>query len=168
MFSQFQHDYRIIMLICLALSACSESDLVEPINQTFKCTFILAKAVGHDIMDVGGPNRDDPIVYTKVETTYKYPHITGQLTLGTGTFAMDVQLPQERIRIKGLYQVLKPRPQYDEPDRVALTYLHLDSDVRTITGGNHFWWLGNTLKLEFGRFKSGVHWIFYWERIPNQ
>ena len=130
MFSQFQHDYRIIMLICLALSACSESDLVEPINQTFKCTFILAKAVGHDIM--------------------------------------DVQLPQERIRIKGLYQVLKPRPQYDEPDRVALTYLHLDSDVRTITGGNHFWWLGNTLKLEFGRFKSGVHWIFYWERIPNQ
>ena len=111
MFPKGQHDYRILLLICLAFIACCESDPVEPINQTFEGTFILAKAVGHDIMDVGGPNRDDPLIWQPVETTYKYPDITGRLTLGTYAFSMDAQLPQESIRIKGIFQVLSPRPR---------------------------------------------------------
>ena len=89
-----------LTLIIILLAGCGESETIipAPTGQALKGTFVLTKAVGHELMDVGGPDLDDPVIIRRAPTTYVYPAGTGRLDLGEGTFYLDAPMSVRPLR----------------------------------------------------------------------
>ena len=83
-----------LTLIIILLAGCGESETIvpAPTGQVLEGTFVLTKAVMHELMDVGGPDLNDPVIIRRVPTTYFYPAGTGRLDLGEGTFYLDAPM----------------------------------------------------------------------------
>ena len=96
-----QTTMKIYMLLLITLLACSESDPVSPTGRILRGSFVLTKAVGHQLMDLGGDHIDDPVIIRRVPHTYYYPEGAGSLILREDTFYMEAPMPLQPIRIKG-------------------------------------------------------------------
>ena len=83
-----------LTLIIILLAGCGESETIvpAPTGQALKGTFVLTKAVTHELMDVGGPDLNDPVIIRRVPTTYFYPAGTGRLDLGEDTIYLDAPM----------------------------------------------------------------------------
>ena len=171
------------ILLAIWLAGCGESETIvpKPTGEVLKGTFVLTKAVGHELMDVGGPNLDDPIIIRRVPTTYVYPDGTGTLTLGEDTFEFDAPLPVHPLKYRGRFKAVEemyrrfgddlPKCYYKEIDDDALT-TKLVINVHYETGGvahgygkYPYEWIGDTLKLDFWRLWDPVFiYELYWTR----
>lgn len=152
-------------LLAIWLAGCGESETIvpAPTRQVLKGTFMLTKAVTHELMDVGGPDLDDPIIIRRVPTTYVYPAGIGRLELGEGTFYLDAPLPVRPLKYRGRFKVVEEWSSYDIP---SLYYKKVDYDKVTPKlvmevyfpksehlareyGKYLYEWIGETLNLEF-------------------
>lgn len=169
------------LLFVIWLAGCSESEPFAPAGQTLQGTFVLTKAVIHELEDVGGPALDDPIIIRRVPTTYVYQSGTGRLTLGEGTFELDAPLPVHPLKYRGRFKAVEevyrrwgddlPHPYYKKVDDEEVTsklVIDIYHDGRLFPGyGKYpYEWIGNTLKLDFWATSLNPVYIYelYWTR----
>lgn len=173
---------KTLTLIIILLAGCGESETIvpAPTGQVLKGTFVLTKAVMHELMDVGGPDLDDPIIIRRVPTTYAYPAGTGRLELGEGTFNMEAPLLRHPIHIRGHFTAVEEMFRRPGDDLPYGHYKTLDEeitsklviDVRYESGilvpeyGRYpYEWIGDTLKLDYWRLWNPVYiYELYWTR----
>ena len=172
-----------LLLLAVWLFGCGESETIvpAPTGQVLEGTFVLTKAVTHELMDVGGPDLDDPIIIRRVPTTYVYPDGTGRLTLGEGTFELDAPLPVHPLKYRGRFKTVEemyrrwgddiPHLYYKQINDDAVTSkLVIDvryesGDLATGYGKYPYEWIGDTLKLDFWRLWDQVYiYELYWTR----
>ena len=154
---------NIYMLLLITLLACSESDPVSPTGRILRGSFVLTKAVGHQLMDLGGDHIDDPVIIRRVPHTYYYPEGAGSLILREDTFYMEVPMPLQPIRIKGtLESVSESNTTYWRVENPRGVGGFLIGDIFD------FVWIGDTLKIEdFEWTSSNITWDLYWVRVPG-
>ena len=173
-----------LTLIIILIAGCGESETIVPIptGQVLKGTFVLTKAVTHELMDVGGPDLDDPIIIRRVPATYVYPAGTGRLELGEGTFYLDAPLPVHPLKYRGRLKAVEEMYRRFGDDLPKCYYKTVDSDEFTPKlvmdvyfpksehlereyGKYPYEWIGDTLKLDFWRrFDPAFIYELYWTR----
>lgn len=169
------------LLLVIWLAGCGESETIvpAPTGQVLEGTFVLTKAVMHELMDVGGPDLDDPIIIRRVPTTYVYPAGTGRLTLGEGTFELDAPLPVHPLKYRGRFKAVEEmyrrwtddlpgryykKVNYDEV--TSKLVIHISGYSAHEYGRYPYEWIGDTLKLDFWRGDWDPMFIYelYWTR----
>ncbi|MDE0300718.1 MAG: hypothetical protein OXN17_18935 [Candidatus Poribacteria bacterium] len=156
---------KIYLPLLLLLFGCGEGEPVAPApeGQALKGTFVLTKAVMHELMDVGGPDLDDPVIIRRVPTTYVYPAGTGRLELDEGTFYLDAPLPIRPLKYRGRFKVVEeewsridlPSRYYKNVDyhkvipKLVIDVFFEGGGVAPEYGRFPYEWIGDTLKLEF-------------------
>lgn len=154
---------KIAMLLLIALLACSESAPVSPTGQILRGTFVLNKAVGHQLTDLGGDHIDDPVIIRRVPHTYYYPQGAGSLVITEDTLHMDAPMPLQPISIKAYLEFepesKKTRWRVDNPN----------GHGGFLIGDLFNWvWIEDTLKLEgFWFTNQNITWDLYWKRAPG-
>lgn len=156
----------------IVMAGCSESDPVGPTDQILEGQFILSKAVGHQLMDVGGDHINNPLIIRFVPHTYYYPEGTGRLILGAdGYFFMEAPMSLQPIHIAGTFEVLPAATEpYSAPERLKTNWTNLDPGSHHSYRGSccpedPFTWIGNTLKLNFS-VTQNIDWELFWKKIP--
>ncbi|MDE0040897.1 MAG: hypothetical protein OXT74_02585 [Candidatus Poribacteria bacterium] len=154
---------KIYTLLLITLLACSETDPVNPTNQVLQGSFVLTKAVGHQLTDLGGDQIGDPVIIRRVPHTYYYPEGAGSLILTEDTVYMDAPMPLQPIRIKAYLefdpQTKQPRWRVDNP-RGHGGFLIGDLF--------NFVWIEDTLTLEgFQLLTQNITWDLYWVRTQG-
>ena len=173
------------LLLVIWFAGCGESETIvpAPTGQVLKGTFVLTKAVMHELMDVGGPDLDDPIIIRRVPTTYAYPAGTGRLELGEGTFYLDAPMPVAPLKYRGRFKAIleeeTPRTieksfsnRYYKEVKLGEFRTKLVIHILFQTGYSAheygrfpYEWIGDTLKLEFWHpLESTFIWELYWTR----
>ncbi|MDE0041181.1 MAG: hypothetical protein OXT74_04045 [Candidatus Poribacteria bacterium] len=171
------------LLFVIWLAGCGESETIvpAPTGQVLKGTFVLTKAVKHELMDVGGPDLDDPIIIRRVPTTYIYPAGTGTLTLGEDTFELDAPLPVHPLKYRGRFKAVEEVYRRFGDDLPSCYYKKVNDDEFTSKlvidvyyesghlereyGKYPYEWIGDTLKLDFWRRWDPVYiYELYWTR----
>ena len=94
------------LLLVIWLAGCGESDSASPTGQVLRGSFVLTKADGHQLMDVGGDHIDDPLIIRRVPHTYHYPDGTGCLISRENLFYMEAPMPLQHIRAMGTLELL--------------------------------------------------------------
>ena len=174
---------KIYLLLLLALLACSESGPVIPTGQVLPGRFVLTKAVGHELMDVGGPDLDDPIIIRRVPHTYHYSDGAGRLELGEGTFYLDAPMPMQPLKYRGYFKAIVveetdrtirksfPYRYYKEvkpgefTPKLVLDIFFPSGYLAREYGKFPYEWIGDTLKLDFwGPLDPMFIWELYWIR----
>ena len=171
------------LLLVIWFAGCGESETIVPAltGQVLEGTFVLTKAVMHELMDVGGPDLDDPVIIRRVPTTYVYPAGTGRLELGEGTFYLEAPIPVAPLKYRGRFKVVEEMYRTFGDDLPSLYYKKVNYDEFTPKlvihilfqrgysaheyGKYPYEWIGNTLKLEFWHpVESAFIWELYWTR----
>ena len=169
------------LLLVIWFAGCGESETIvpTPTGQVLKGTFVLTKAVMHELMDVGGPDLGDPIIIRRVPTTYVYPAGTGRLELGEGTFYLDAPMPVRPLEYRGRFKVVEE--EWSRIDLPSLYYKKINYDkvipklvidvyyegggVAPEYGKYPYEWIGETLKLEFWHpLNPPFIYELYWNR----
>ena len=163
------------LTLTIILVACSEADPVSTTGQTLKGSFVLTKAEGHELMHVGGPDLDDPIIIRRVPTTYVCPVGTAQLELGEGTFYLDAPMPVQLLKYRGKFRDIVveetnrtieksfPYRYYKEvktgefTPKLVLGIFFPSGYLAREYGKFPYEWIGDTLKLDFGPLRPDVH-----------
>ena len=161
---------RITLLLLITLTACSESEPDYPTGQILQGKFVLTKAVARILTDIGGPDLDDPVIIRRVSHTFHYPSGIGSLVFDGSSIVMDAPMELQPIFIEGRFKTeIKERARYYSP----VPHLEIAADYRddgTLIDNyrSHlYWWLGNTLKIEYRTFPEWhIVWDLYWERYP--
>ena len=152
------------VFLLLPLLACGESDPVSPTGQILRGRFVLTKAVGHQLMDLGGDHIDDPVIIRRVPHTYYYPDGAGRLILREDTVYMEAPMPLQPIRIKAtLESVSESNTTYWRVENPRGTGGYWVGDIFD------FVWIGDTLKIEGFELSTSwnITWDLYWVRVPG-
>ena len=154
------------LLFVMWLTGCDESETIvpAPTGQILRGKFVLTKAVGHQLMDLGGDHIDDPVIIRRVPHTYYYPEGAGSLILTEDTVYMDAPMPLQPLRIKA-YLEFEPeskqtRWRVDNPHGTGGYWI---GDIF------NFVWIEDTLKLEGFELSTSrnITWDLYWKRAPG-
>ena len=151
-------------LLVIWFAGCGESETIvpAPTGQVLKGAFVLTKAIVHELMDVGGPDLDDPIIIRRVPTTYVYPAGIGRLELGEGTFYLDAPLSERPLKYRGRFEVVEEwsgyhlpslyykKSNYDKVIPKLVFDVYFEGGQSAPEYGKYpYEWIGDTLKLEF-------------------
>ena len=156
------------LLLAIWLAGCGESDTDDPVDQSMKGEFMLAKAVGLEQTQTRGPNPDDPTITKYIPHTYEYPELTGRFILGETSFYLYVSLPLKPLHLTGSYEVLPKRiGPYENLSNIDL---HAIDDVKgwDATTRVQYEWCGDTLIFkDFFVTAEIMYWNFHWKRISS-
>lgn len=162
---------KLYLLLLIILFACSESEPIQRDEPTLKGSYQLVKAVGHQLMDVGGPS--DRTIIRRVPHTYDYSNDPiGWLVLGEDYFYMDAPIELEPLLITGFYKALEPTTgRLALPQRMKLRYNewfgHGGARGGLCCPEFPFSWTDdNLLKLTFW-ISAHIEWELYWVYYPN-
>ncbi len=167
------------LLLLITLLACSESEPIlpeEPIDRgehNLKGTYNLVKAVGWQLMDVGGER--GPLLIRRVPHTYDYSHDPiGWLVFGEDYFFMHAPIKLQPLFVTGNYKIIEPiTGRFPRPARLHLRYRtwHPNSFSYPLSTCcpkiDFFWTEDNLLIFKFLIGGGNIEWELYWKYNPT-